>query len=278
MSQDRTLVAAAFVTAALFCFAPAAAAQSKRREPVNGNTSPAATPLPTPQNPVVEDAQPERRTKKNERPVPGAGQSGAKGQRPVNARDPVYFYEFTHPNFIVRKVVIEHDENGLGKIAFIKRGYTEPISDPIEVSPAAMERLKKAFAALNFLDSKEDYQYQKDFSHLGVMKITMRKDGRERTSEFNWTDNKDAKAITEEYRKLGNQYIWMFDINLARENQPLQAPGLLDELDSLVRRSEISDAGQMLLFLQKLTEDERVPLIARNHAARIIKTIEKARR
>jgi hypothetical protein len=174
--------------------------------------------------------------------------------------------------------VIEHDENGLGKIAFIKRGYTEPISDPIEVSPAAMERLKKAFAALNFLDSKEDYQYQKDFSHLGVMKITMRKDGRERTSEFNWTDNKDAKAITEEYRKLGNQYIWMFDINLARENQPLQAPGLLDELDSLVRRSEISDAGQMLLFLQKLTEDERVPLIARNHAAKIIKTIEKARR
>jgi uncharacterized protein (UPF0147 family) len=52
----------------------------------------------------------------------------------------------------------------------------------------------------------------------------------------------------------------------------------LDELDSLVRRNEISDAGQMVPFLQKLSEDERVPLIARNHAAKIIKTIEKARR
>jgi hypothetical protein len=103
----------------------------------------------------------------------------------------------------------------------------------------------------------------------------MRKDGRERTTEFNWTDNKDAKSINDEYRKLGNQYIWMFDVNLARENQPLQAPGLMDELDSLVRRNDVSDTEQLIPFLKKLSVDERIPLIARNHAEKIVAAIEK---
>jgi uncharacterized protein (UPF0147 family) len=52
----------------------------------------------------------------------------------------------------------------------------------------------------------------------------------------------------------------------------------MDALDSLIKRNEISDASQMLPFLKELSSDERLPLIARNHAARIIKTMEKQKK
>ena len=74
------------------------------------------------------------------------------------------------------------------------------------------------------------------------MKITRRStDGKERTAAFNWTTNADAKAIADEYRKLANQYIWMFDITVARQNQPLETPRIMKALDSYIRRDAISD-------------------------------------
>ena len=107
------------------------------------------------------------------------------------------------------------------------------------------------------------------------MTFTVRKDGRERTAKFNYTVNKDAKTLADEYRKIGQQFVWIFDIKLARENYPLETPALMDSLDSLVKRNELSDGQQMIPFLQELSNDERLPLIARNHATRIIKTVEK---
>ena len=276
MFKDRQFTFAVIIALALV-FTAGASAQSKLLKSIAEKPAPPAKPSPTPQ-PQVDSTplQQITRGKRNERPFAANGdRAQTKPASGTETNIPVYSYEFTHPYFLVRKVVIEHDENGRGTISFMKDGYKELVTDPLTVSPAALGRLRAAFAALNFLNSNEDYQYQKDFSHLGKMKITVRKEGRERTSEFNWTDNRDAKAVTEEYRKLGNQYIWMFDINLARENQPLQSPALLDELDSLVRRKEVSDPTQLLPFLKKLSDDERIPLIARNHASKIIAAIEK---
>jgi len=187
----------------------------------------------------------------------------------------IYFYEFSQPNFLISKLLIEHDESGKGKITFSKQSFDEAITDPIQLSPVALERIKAVWQALNFLDSTENYQYEKDFSHLGNMKFTMKKDGRSREAKFNWTDNKDAKNLTDEYRRIGQQYVWIFDISVARENQPLEAPRLMDTLDSLIKRNEISDAAQMIPLLKELSNDERIPLIARNHATRIVKEIEK---
>ncbi|MCY7374882.1 MAG: hypothetical protein LH472_02780, partial [Pyrinomonadaceae bacterium] len=143
------------------------------------------------------------------------------------------------------------------------------------LSAAALERVKAAWQTLNFLDSTENYQHEKDYSHLGKMTFSMKKDGKQREAKFNWTDNKDAKNLADEYRKIGQQFVWIFDINVARENQPLESPRLMDALDSMIRRSEVSDAEQMIPFLNELNNDERIPLIARNHAAKLVKQIEK---
>ncbi len=189
-----------------------------------------------------------------------------------------HHYEFTQPEFTISKILIEHDESGKGKLSFMKKGYDELVSDPIQVSSKTLERINAALNALNFLASNESYQYEKDFSHLGTVIFRLTRDDKTRNTTFNWTQNKDAKLLMDEYRKISNQFIWMFDIAVSRENQPLESPKLMDSLESMIRRNEISDPNQMVLFLQTLVNDERMPLIARNHAARLITRVEKEKK
>ena len=255
--------------------------QAKKRQTTNKkNVKQAVKPTPTPVQPTPPVAQENVKieTKKNERPGTNepqkVNQNAAKSA--INVENPVYFYEFAQPNFLVTKIFIEHDEAGKGKITFMKKDFEEAVSDPVQLSPAALEKIKTAFEALDFLNSTENYQDAKrNYSHLGELKFKMKKNGRERAAAFNWTENENAKLLMDEYRRIANQFVWIFDINLARTNQPLEAPGLMDALDGYLRRNEISDPPQMIPFLAKLSSDERIPLIARNHATRLIKEIEK---
>lgn len=255
--------------------------QTRKRTPAKKTPVKTVQSQPVPAAPSPAEPSP---VKKNGRPEAGdAGKANKRNDRGSDAKNaavaiPSYFYEFTQPDFIVSRVLIEHDESGKGKISFMKRGFDDLITDPIQLSSATVTRIDEALTTLNFLESSEDYQYEKDYSHLGNIRIRVAKGGRERTAKFNWTENKDAKLLADEYRKIGNQFIWMFDIEVARENQPLEAPKLLDSLDSMIRRKEISDPNQMTPFLQGLSNDERIPLIARNHASKIIKQIEKEKK
>jgi len=247
-----------------------ASGQSTRR-----GTSPKPKPSPPAVQPTAAEPTPIPIAKRNERPANlNAAVPDASAQQSFK---PAYVYEFTRPGFVVPYIQIEHDESGRGKITFKKEGLDDPESDPIELSPVTMERLKAAFAALNFLDSTEEYQTPRDYSTLGNISITYHKDARQRTVKYNWTENKDAKALLDEYRKISNQYVWQFDISVSRENQPLNAPSLLDVLDSYLRRNEISDPKQMVPLLRELSNDERIPLIARNHATKLAEKIEKSK-
>lgn len=262
------LIVIVFLTGSFF-------AQSKKRNSVKPNPKPTATVQPQPkETPTEEVSAPKSEGKKNVRPTEENAKNNSASSKQTKD-SPVYFYEFSQPNFLISQISIEHDEIGKGKITFSKQNYSEEITDPIQLSTATLEKVKNAWQTLNFLDSMENYQYEKDYSHLGNMNFTMKKDGRTRMAKFNWTENADAKALADEYRKIGNQYIWMFDIGVARENQPLESPRLLDKLDSMIKRKEISDPNQFVPFLKELSDDERVPLISRNHATRLVTQIEK---
>ena len=248
------------------------AAQKRTRTKPVSKTVTTATPSPSPAVPSPTPVKVE--TKRNERPASDQ-KTGASKSQPLF--DPTYFYEFSQPEFDIKKIIIEHDDSGRGTITFTKRMFGDTVTDPITISPAALERINAAYAALNFVDSRESYQYEKDYSHLGVMTFKLKKGGKERTAVFNFTVNKEAKVLADEYRKLANQFIWMFDISVARENQPLESPRLLDSLDGLLRRNEISDPSQMISLLKGMKDDERIPLIARNHATKLVERIEKGR-
>jgi hypothetical protein len=229
-----------------------------------------AKPTPSPEVPTPG-------LKRNERPSGGETKSNAReASSTTNAKYiPVYFYEFSRPGFVYDRIAIEHDESGTGTITFEKGGFNEAVTDPINLSAATLDKLKAAFTALNFLDSVETYQTARDYSHMGNTTIKMARGGRTREAKYNWTDNKDAKFLMDEYRRVGNEYTWRFEMESARDNQPLLTPGLVDLLDSYLRRSEISDPSTLLPFLTKLSTDERLPLMARNHTSKLIAQIEK---
>lgn len=238
------------------------------------------TPEPTPQTtpPVKKNERPEDQTStpQNEPKKKNQTERNSTSSKPEQIKYP-YIYEFSQPNFVVSHIVIQHDEKGKGTITFEKRDSAdEPITDPLQLTQFTLDKINKLFETLNFLNSTENYQSPtRDYGHLGNYTITLRKDSLERTAKYNWSENKDAKALADEYRKVAEQFIWYFDMNISRENQPLEAPSLVDRLESMVKRDEVSDASQMLPYLKDLSNDERIPLIARNHVTRIIKDIEK---
>jgi hypothetical protein len=189
-----------------------------------------------------------------------------------NSSDPV---KFSQPKFYVKHIVLEHDANGRGTVTFERLNEDASVVEPLQLSAAALSRINTAWQALQFLDSAADYQADKQFPHLGTMRIGMERGTQKRVAEFNWTNNTEASTLASEYRKAADQAILIFDISVARQNQPLNAPKLMEAMESLLKRNALSDPQQLLPLLNELTTDERIPLIARNHAGRLIKKIQK---
>jgi len=214
-------------------------------------------------------------SKHNIRPESPSVQSTAVDTPSKPAASVKYTYEFTQPRFVVKHIVLEHDATGHGTITFERMNEDVPVVEPIELSPAALARITSYWTALNFLDSQANYQTSQDFSHLGTMRIGMQQGDRKRVAEFNWTHNENASGLVNEYRRLADQVILVFDISIARENQPLNAPKLMEVMESLLKRNGLSDPTQLLPLLRDMSTDEHIPLIARNHALRLIKQIQK---
>jgi hypothetical protein len=218
-------------------------------------------------------AQDQNGTKHNARPQQASEAPAVAGNTTTEAVK--YSYEFSQPKFYVKHIVIEHDANGRGTVTFERLNEDTPVVEPLELSADALARINASWQALRFLDSDTDYQANKQFPHLGTMRIGMQRGDRKRVAEFNWTNNSDAEALVNEYRKAADQAIWVFDIAVARENQPLNAPKLMESMESMLKRNGVSDPRQLLKLLEDLSTDEHVPLIARNHALRLIKQIQK---
>jgi hypothetical protein len=255
----NTLIAALLILSAAICAAAQSRAKGKqnsRELPADSQTSPKHNQREQESN--QKDSEPQSSSKAVEK----------------DAEQALYSYEFTQPTFLVTHILIEHDANGRGRITF-ERKNSEPFVDPLELSEAAMLRIKALWDALHFLDSDRSYQSDKQYPHLGTMRLRMKKGTRDRVAEFNWTSDKDAFALITEYKRAANQAIFVFDITLARENQPLDAPKLMTQLDDYLRRNEISDTQQLVPLLRELSTDERIPLMARNHAGRLLQKIEK---
>jgi hypothetical protein len=234
---------------------------------------------------TVEQSQPKKvsvrpgeEKQTNGAPATQTGDATAPGAANKSKEDPNaarYVYEFRQPDFFVYFIHIEHDETGRGLIRFERRSDTEQITDPIEFSPAALARIRALWTALNFLDSAANYQGERTYPSQGQTRLTMRQGGRERTTEFNYSQNADAQGLAEEYRRAGEQALFVFQAKVALESQSLEIPKLLNGLESLLERNYLSDRQQLIPLVRELSEDERVPLVGRNQAARILKKLEK---
>ena len=226
---------------------------------------------------IFSAAQQPSGNKQNIRPEPPAQASVSPTPvvSPSDASGARFSYEFTQSQFLLHHIVIEHDSTGHGKITLERLNEDTPIVEELEISTVVLGRLSALWQSLRFLDSDTSYQADKQFPHLGTMRITMEQGDRKRTAEFNWTNNNDASALVSEYRRVADQANLVFDISVARENQPLNAPKLMEVMESMLKRNWLADPKQLVPLLKDISTDEHVPLIARNHALRILQKIEK---
>ena len=262
------LAAALVLTAGAALAAPAAQRKSAKR------SEPAAAPTPTPKKASARPGEGARDSQQQQAPPPSLKAAG----EPKAKEDPnaAYFvYEFEQPDFFVYFMHVEHDERGRGHIRFERRSDTEQLTEPFELSPAALERVKAHWANLRFLDSTAEYQGGRHYPSQGKTRLTMRRGGRSRTAEFNYSQDSDAQGLANEYRRAADQALFVFELQVALESQPLETPKLINRLETLIERNMLSDARQLAPLIRQLTEDERVPLVGRNQAARILKKLEK---
>lgn len=266
----------------LSALAPAAAlVLSAGAALVAGAQSPAqrkATPRPSP---TVEQRQPQKVSMrpgeegKGADEVPASVRAGVPAKPKEDPNAALYVYEFRQPDFLVYFVHIEHDDAGRGHIRFERRMDTEQLTEPLELSPEAAARIRARWEALGFLDSQANYQGERTYPSQGQTRLTVRRGGRERTTEFNYSRDENAQGLAQEYRRASEQALFVFEVKVALESQPLEIPKLINRLESLLERDYLSDRRQLLPLVRELTEDERVPLVGRNHAARILKKLEK---
>ncbi|MGB8508746.1 MAG: hypothetical protein WCD76_10095 [Pyrinomonadaceae bacterium] len=189
---------------------------------------------------------------------------------------PGYSYEFRQPDFVVSHIQISHDAAGRGSITFERKGDTEAITEPFEFSATALARVNALWTTLNFLEGETNFEtWTKRLADVGTTRLVVRRGGVEHSTEFKYSGNRAAFLLADEYRRASDQAIFVFEIGVARESQPLDTPKLLNRLDILITRKALSDAEQLVPLLRDLSTDERLPLIARNQVGRILKKIAK---
>lgn len=295
MKRENLLKAALVVAALLFqsaAIAATATAQSKKTtrrkasRTATVKTSPEQATTETPAEAATPDASttpaPAKANTRAATTLESTGTPAQKGTATTAAMADAasstavrYSYEFKQPAFNVSRILIEHDAAGRGQISFVRKESAELLTDPLEISPAALARIRAAWEGLKFLESDASYQAEKQFPHLGTMTLKMRQGTRERTTEFNWTQDEGVAALVKEYRGIGEQQLFIFDMTVARQYQPSDTVKIFQRLESLIKRDELSDTTQLVPLLRDLTTDERIPLMARNHATRLLKKLEK---
>lgn len=187
-----------------------------------------------------------------------------------------YSYLFENDRFTTPLIEVDFDDAGRGKFHFRKKDGQD-ITNELKVSSAVISQLRVLFNEANFLGSDEDYQHKKDFSHLGKVTIAYSDGARERRTSFNYTDNPSMNRVVEIFRNISTQENRVFEIEVTRENDPISMPAQMRMLESELKSKQIADPRQLVSLLEQLKTDESIPLIARNHADRLIKSIAKTK-
>jgi hypothetical protein len=191
--------------------------------------------------------------------------------------DASFKYKFENARFYISVIEIDLSAGGTGELRF-KRGESDEIIDRnIKLLPATIARIRQLYDITNFIDSSEEYQDKKDFSHLGWISLSAQHGKRERKARFNYTTNKDISELAEIYRAIATQEMHLFDIETSERYQPLDLPRLLDTLENDLNLRRVAEPEQLLAMLREISGNDTQPLIARNHATRMIDSIKKGK-
>lgn len=188
--------------------------------------------------------------------------------------DTKFHYLFENEKFTTPRIELEFGADGKGEFRF-KKKESEEIANKLEVTTMVLGQISALLAELNYLESSENYQHKKDFSHLGTVTIEIHQSGKHRKVQFNYTDNPAMSKLVNIFRNIATQETRVFEIETIRQSDPISTPAQLRYLDSELRSKNIADPERFVVLLQDIKLDDGVPLIARNHAERLLKEIRK---
>ncbi|NDD63265.1 MAG: hypothetical protein EBZ36_04705 [Acidobacteria bacterium] len=202
----------------------------------------------------------------------GQAQSGADAHR----TETLYRYFFENERFTTPYQEVMIDGQGKGHYRFKKKDMDE-LTINFLVSPRVLMEIRSSLEQLSFLGSEQSYQHRKDFSHLGTITLFYQVGGRQRETRFNYTDNQTVNNLVRIFRGLTVQENRIFEIELVRSTDPISMPAQLRLLEGELKSRNVADPGRFSDILKDLARDESVPLIARNHADRLLRMLEQAK-
>lgn len=186
-----------------------------------------------------------------------------------------FSYQFDGPRFYVPLMEIDLAPDGTGELRFRRGESDEILKIELKLLPATIERIRELYGETNFLNSNEEYQNKKDFSHLGWTTLSAKEGERERKARFNYTTNLQIDELARIFRGIATQEMFLFDITTMAQYQPLDLPRQLEALESSLRLEQIAEPERILAAMRELNSNDALPLIARNKASRIISDLEK---
>jgi hypothetical protein len=186
-----------------------------------------------------------------------------------------YGYKFEGPRFTLSLIEVDVAADGSGEVRFKRGESDEIIKLEFKLIPETLARIRQLYRGSQFLSSTEDYQSKKDFSHLGWKTLYARQGDQQREVRFNYTHNEAIEELAAIFRAIATQEMHLFDMDTAAQYQPLDLPDQLISLENDLRLKNIAEPERMLKALRELAGNDSLPLIARNHAGRIIAAIEK---
>ena len=188
-----------------------------------------------------------------------------------------FTYRFENPRFYLRKIEIDLSGDGLGELRFMRGESDELLDCKVRLLPGTITRIRSLFQSADFLDARAEYQDKTDMSHLGWITLAAKQGARERSVRFNYTINAQMKELADIFRGIATQEISLFDIDNAQRYQPLDLPKQLETLERDLRLEWIAEPERILAVLNEMVADDTQPLIARNHAKRIVEAIKKGK-
>jgi hypothetical protein len=184
-------------------------------------------------------------------------------------------YRFENEVFLIPRVEVTLDGLARGRVVFTRKSLNRPVERQIAASPRTAAEIATLLARLNFVDATEVYQSKSEHPNLGTVTLQVTQGGKTREARFNYTENKDAEALVAILRGLATREIFAFDLETAARYYPLDTPDLLKALKDEIARKRVTDASALVPLLRDLSGNIGVPLIARNKAEELAKSLER---
>jgi hypothetical protein len=186
-----------------------------------------------------------------------------------------YSYTFENEKFDPKFVEIKLIADGKAVLRYQKRDEPEVEQMDFTVTSQTLNRLKNLFDSVNFLNSQESYQANRDLANLGRITLQLEQGERHRRTSFNFTNNQMVMQIVTLFRGLETQQRRVTELTNARQFAPLDLPRLLKAVEEDLKRGRIAEPTQLSTLIDEIAKDDTLPLIARNLAQKILKNLAK---